>query len=60
MDGVIASLGANPPRYVVWDHAGVIVWDTDAANRPLSDYIWRCYSEVASFGLVLVLERSQC
>ncbi|MBO0880171.1 MAG: glycosyltransferase family 39 protein, partial [Mycobacterium sp.] len=60
MAGVIASLEANPPRYVVWDHAGVIVWETDAANRPLSDYIWRCYSEVTSFGLVLVLERSSC
>ena len=37
------------PRYVVWDHIGVVVWQTDPANRPLSDYIWRCYREVAAF-----------
>jgi hypothetical protein len=57
--GVIASLEANPPRYVVWDHAGVVAWETDP-NRELTDYIWRCYEQVESFGLLLVLERRAC
>jgi hypothetical protein len=60
MANVIASLEARPPRFVVWDHAGVLVWETDHANRALSDYIWRCYAQVESFGLLLVLERTGC
>jgi hypothetical protein len=57
---VVASLEANPPRYVVWDHAGVIVWETDLANRVLTDYIWQCYEQADSFGLVLILQRRAC
>ena len=31
--------------------------ETDPANRPLSDYVWRCYEQVTAFNLYLVLER---
>jgi hypothetical protein len=55
---VIDSLERTRPRYVIWDHLGVQRWDTDAANRPLSDYVWRCYDEVAAFRFLLVLERN--
>ena len=54
---VIDALERSRPRYVIWDHRGVIVWQTDQANRPLSDYLWRCYQQVASFHFYLVLER---
>jgi hypothetical protein len=54
---VIAALERARPRYVLWDHNGVLIWETDPANRPLSDYIWRCYDQVAAFRLYLVLER---
>jgi hypothetical protein len=54
---VIDALERSRPPYVIWDHRGVIVWQTDEANRPLSDYIWQCYQQVASFNLYLVLER---
>lgn len=53
----IQDLQRMRPRYVIWDHRGVIVWQTDPANRPLSDYVWRCYRQVTAFGLYLVLER---
>jgi hypothetical protein len=56
-DTTIAELEQARPRYVIWDHRGVIVWGTDPANRPLSDYVWTCYREVAAFGFYLVLER---
>jgi hypothetical protein len=55
---VIASLERSPPRYVVWDHLGVRRWETTPANGVLSDYIWRCYHQVAAFRLYLVLERT--
>jgi hypothetical protein len=35
-----------------------VIWQTDPANRPLSDYLWRCYQEVAAFHLYLILERT--
>ncbi|MCA1647713.1 MAG: hypothetical protein LC797_20385 [Chloroflexi bacterium] len=54
---VIASLRHARPRYVIWDHAGVLLFNTDRANRALSDYLWRCYHEVTAFHLYLVLER---
>jgi hypothetical protein len=59
---VIAELERARPRYVLWDHLGVLVWETDPMNRPLSDYLWRCYSEAAAFHTYLVLERrpDQC
>jgi hypothetical protein len=60
IEEAVAELKARPPRYIVWDHRGVVVWHTDPYNRPLSDYIWSCYREVAAFELVLVLERSGC
>jgi len=56
-DSAIAELEQARPRYVIWDHRGVVVWATDPANRPLSDYLWACYREVAAFNLYLVLER---
>jgi Dolichyl-phosphate-mannose-protein mannosyltransferase len=54
---VIADLQRAAPRYVVWDAYGVQFWETDAANRTLSDYIWRCYQPDAGFQQYLVLER---
>jgi hypothetical protein len=60
MRDVVASLEAARPRYVVWDHGAVVFWKTDPTNRILSDYLWRCYGEVAVFNLFLVLERSNC
>jgi hypothetical protein len=54
---VIASLRQARPRYVIWDHGGVLVFRTDPSNRPLSDYLWTCYHEVTAFHLYLVLER---
>lgn len=57
-DEVIADLQAARPRYVMWDDNGVQMWVTDPANRPLSDYIWSCYHEVAAFHPYLVLERN--
>ncbi|HEX8967395.1 MAG TPA: hypothetical protein VF937_05915, partial [Chloroflexota bacterium] len=56
-DQTIDELQHARPRYVLWDHHGVQVWGTDPANRPLSDYLWRCYAEVAAFRPYLVLER---
>ena len=56
-DVVRQELEQARPRYVVWDHRGVVVWETDPANRPLSDYVWRCYEQVTAFNLYLVLER---
>jgi hypothetical protein len=57
-DEVIADLQAAKPRYVIWDDFGVHAWQTDPANRPLSDYIWSCYHEVTAFHPYLVLERN--
>jgi hypothetical protein len=54
---VIDDLQRAQPRYVLWDHLGVSLWDTDPANRVLSDYVWRCYDQVATFRFYLVLER---
>jgi hypothetical protein len=58
-DKVIADLQAARPRYVMWDDNGVHLWGTDPDNRPLSDYIWSCYHEVAAFHPYLVLERNE-
>jgi hypothetical protein len=55
---VIDDLRRTQPRYVLWDHNGIQVWDPDIANRVLSDYIWTCYRQVATFRLYLVLERN--
>jgi hypothetical protein len=57
-DQVIGDLQQARPRYVIWDDFGVHAWQTDPANRPLSDYIWNCYHEVAAFHPYLVLERN--
>ena len=56
-DSAIAELEEARPRYVIWDHRGVVWWGTEPANRPLSDYLWTCYRQVAAFNLYLVLER---
>jgi Dolichyl-phosphate-mannose-protein mannosyltransferase len=60
MQRVVVDLDAARPRYVFWDHAAVVFWETDRPNRILSDYIWRCYKQVATFRLYLLLERSEC
>jgi hypothetical protein len=57
---VVASLEMARPRYVLWDHGGVMYWEADPTNRVLSDYIWRCYDVAATFELYLVLERHGC
>jgi hypothetical protein len=53
----VSELDNARPRYVVWDHLGVVRWDAVDANGMLTAYIWRCYHEVAAFSLYLVLER---
>jgi hypothetical protein len=60
MHAVVGDLRRARPRFVVWDHGGVVFWQTDRPNRILSDYIWRCYRQVAAFRLYLILERSEC
>lgn len=60
MRQVVASLETARPRYVLWDHAAVVFWNTDKPNRTLSDYIWRCYQQVATFRYYLILERIDC
>jgi hypothetical protein len=55
---IIGDLRRTQPRYVVWDDYGVHFWETDTANRPLSDYIWGCYHQVAVFKALLILERN--
>jgi Dolichyl-phosphate-mannose-protein mannosyltransferase len=57
---VIGELETARPRYVLWDHGGVVYWHVETANTPLSDYIWRCYAQVASFTPYLILERRGC
>jgi len=57
LDEVIQDLDRAKPRYVLWDHRGVIYFKADQTNRPLSDYIWGCYSQVANFSPYLIMER---
>jgi hypothetical protein len=57
LDDVIRDLNRAKPRYIVWDHGGATYFKTDLTNRPLSDYIWGCYSQVANFTPYLILER---
>jgi len=54
---VIADLERARPRYILWDHGGATYFKTDLTNRPLSDYIWGCYEQVANFTPYLILER---
>ena len=54
---MLERLETTRPRYVLWDHGGVVYWRTDPANAPLSDYIWRCYEQAANFPPYLILER---
>jgi hypothetical protein len=60
LDQVIDNLEQARPRYVLWDHGGVAYWKTDLTNGILSDYIWRCYEQVANFPPYLILERRRC
>jgi hypothetical protein len=60
MADVIRDLERERPRYVIWDHGGVVYWETELTNRPLSDYIWRCHEQVANFPPYLILERRGC
>lgn len=46
-------------RFVVWDHLGVADWGTAQAYRPLSDYIWWCFTPTEDFPPFLVLERNE-
>ncbi len=57
LEEAVTELRSGQPKYVVWDHLGVLLWQTDPANRPLTDYIWQCYRQVATFRFYLVLER---
>jgi hypothetical protein len=60
VSNVVESLKAHPPPFIIWDHAGIIVWQIEPANNVLTDYIWRCYEQVDSFGLVLILQHRSC
>jgi hypothetical protein len=57
MQEVIRDLDQAKPRYILWDHSEVVYFQTDLTNRPLSDYIWGCYQQVANFTPYLILER---
>ena len=57
LQDVIADLERSRPRFILWDHSGVGFFATDLTNRPLSDYIWGCYAQVANFTPYLILER---
>jgi hypothetical protein len=57
---VIADLQQRRPRYIVWDHAFVFFWGTDPFYRPISDYIWQCYSQVKAVHLLLIMELTNC
>jgi hypothetical protein len=57
LQAVIADLERARPRYVLWDHGGATSFKTDLTNRPLSDYIWGCYEQVANYTPYLILER---
>jgi hypothetical protein len=57
LQDVIADLDRAKPRYVLWDHGGATYFKADLTNRPLSDYIWGCYAQVANFTPYLILER---
>jgi hypothetical protein len=57
LQDVIRDLDAAKPRYILWDHAGASYFPADLTNRPLSDYIWGCYAQVADFTPYLILER---
>lgn len=57
LQAVIQDLDRAKPRYILWDHAGVVYFKTDLTNRVLSDYVWGCYEQVASFTPYLILER---
>jgi hypothetical protein len=60
MAQVIEQLEATRPRYVLWDDSQVVRWGTDPANRPLSDYIWRCYEPLTGLSPFVILERRAC
>jgi hypothetical protein len=57
---VIADLQRSRPRYILWDHDFVTYWETDPYFRPISDYIWQCYSPVEAVNLLLILELTGC
>jgi hypothetical protein len=57
MQDVIHDLDRAKPRYILWDHGGVVYFETGLTNGPLSDYIWGCYQQVANFTPYLILER---
>jgi hypothetical protein len=47
-----------PVRFVVWDHLGVIDWDTRPAYGTLNDYIWYCFTPIEDFPPFVVMERN--
>jgi hypothetical protein len=57
LEAVIGDLDRAKPRYVLWDHGGVVYFKTGLTNQVLSDYIWTCYQQVANFTPYLILER---
>ncbi|MCC6177567.1 MAG: hypothetical protein IT305_19885 [Chloroflexi bacterium] len=58
LDAVIVDLERARPRYILWDHGGVVAFDAERTNRPLHEYIWTCYQQVANFPPYLILERA--
>ena len=57
LDEVIRDLESAKPRYILWDHGGAHYIRAGTRNRPLTDYIWGCYGQVANFTPYLILER---
>lgn len=57
MQQTIDDLERARPRYILWDHSSAHYFKTDRTNRPISDYIWGCYDQVANFTPYLILER---
>jgi hypothetical protein len=60
VDEVVTALEAARPKYVLWDHGGLVYWGTDPVQFPLTTYIWRCYRQVTAFHFYLLLERQAC
>ena len=57
LQDVIADLDRAKPRYILWDHGGVINFEAALTNLVLHDYIWSCYAQVENFTPYLILER---
>jgi hypothetical protein len=45
-------------RFVIWDHIGVLDWDTGEAYRSLAEHIWQCFTPVEEVRPFVVLQRN--